>query len=54
MVRLGFEIELKIEGYICYVINSGVYDCENVKKGEKNRRVLVLEIRFKSELKYIL
>ena len=53
-VRLGFEIESKTEGYIRYAINSGVYDRENVKKGEKNRRAPALETRLKSELKYIL
>ena len=53
-VRLGFEIESKTEGYIRYAINSGVYDRENVKKGEKKRRAPALETRLKSELKYIL
>ena len=53
-VRLGFEIESKTEGYIRYAINSGVYDRENVEKGEKNRRAPALETRLKSELKYIL
>jgi len=49
-VRLGFEIEPQTEGYIRYVIASGIYD---QTQGE-NSKAPGLQVRLRAELKYIL
>jgi tRNA nucleotidyltransferase (CCA-adding enzyme) len=49
-VRLGFQIEPQTEAYICYAIESGVYQRSLLE----NTKAPALQTRLKAELKYIL
>ena len=49
-VRLGFELDIQTENYMCYALKSGIYH----RVQDANGRAPALETRLKSELKYIL
>ena len=49
-VRFGFQIEPQTEAYICYAINSGIYD----RTAQQNSKTPALQTRLKAEFKHIL
>jgi tRNA nucleotidyltransferase (CCA-adding enzyme) len=48
-VRLGFQLETQTAGYIREAIKSGVY----IKTAQAHRRTPALQVRLKTELKYL-